>query len=75
MYHCCVFSVSHGTGGWLSKGNDVVATSSITDALDDDEEDTCATTGISDRPWMVVDLGQETEVYGITITVPKSGCK
>ena len=47
-------------------------------AVVDDNEDTapasgtCVTLAESDRPWLVVDLGQSMRVYGVTLRLPDS---
>ena len=49
--------------------NDVVDDNEATDSV----SGTCATIGESDMPWLVVDMGQEMRVHGVTIKIPEEG--
>ena len=43
--------------------------SDLSDIVDKDKG-TCATIGKTDRPWLVVDLGQEMRIHGVSLKIP-----
>ena len=58
----------------LSAGKPVYS-STVEDGSDpleilDEDGETCATIGQADRPWLVVDLGQEMRIHGVTLKFP-----
>ena len=64
--------LENGKSGWTSGGEEQSAMTPLTAATDDNHisdltKGTCATTPISDRPWMVIDLEQEMLVYGVSL--------